>query len=153
MKYFSVSYFLTAEDYSSYSKNGIKATNIFRMKKMLIPMMLFICMGFIEKTAFLFLPILLVISFVVPFILDKDYMNSLYKNSSILKKEMTVDFYENHFVVSTKEDEISKSSSEKHYGFEWVISVMENSDYFYFIFRFDFYTHAFYRKQLDSKWI
>jgi len=135
MKYFSVSFSLTAEDYSSYSKSGMKATSLLRLRKMLIPVIIFVIMGFIEKTAFMILPLLFITSVVVPYILDKEYISSLYNKSLILKKPINVDFYENHFVVSTKADEFSKSSSEKHYSFEWVISVMENSDYFFFIFK------------------
>ncbi len=135
MKYFSLSFNLTNEDYSAYSKNGIKASALFRIKRSMIPLIIFTCLGFIEKTALLFLPLLIASSLIVPYIIDKEYINSLHRNSDILKKELTVDFYDNHFVVSSQADSISKSFSERHYGFDTVAAVNETEGYFYFIFK------------------
>ena len=52
----------------------------------------------------------------------------------LLNKPITVEFYEDHFVVRNKPDEISESFSEKHYGFDTVVNAFESEEYFYFIF-------------------
>ncbi len=135
MKYFSVSFNLTNEDYSVYSKSSMKSAAVMRLKRGMIPIVIFACLGFVEKTALLFLPLLIMTSLVVPYIIDREYIASLHKNSRLYKKAMTVDFYDNHFVVSTKADEFSKSSSEKHYGFDTVAAVTEAQGYFYFLFK------------------
>lgn len=137
MKYFSVSFNLTSEDYSVYSKNGIRASLILRLKKIIFPLAFFIVAGLVADMPLMlmFIPLLFASGIIVPYIVDKDYVKALYKNSFILKKEMTVDFYDNHFVITTNADEFTKSSSEKHFGFDTVAAVNENDTFLFFIFR------------------
>ncbi len=136
MKYFSLSYSLSKEDYSEYSKLGIKALTVTRLKKIIFPLIFFIGMGlFYEEGSFLFIPVLFVVNFAVPIMVDREYVNALYKKSNLIRKTLTVDFYSDHFVLSTQPDVFSKCSSEKHFGFDTVVAVNETAGYFYFIFR------------------
>ena len=47
---------------------------------------------------------------------------------------MTVDFYDDHFVVSYEGNENIRSHSEKHYGFQMLQNILESSENFYFAF-------------------
>ena len=47
---------------------------------------------------------------------------------------MTVDFYDNHIVVSYEPNETIKSYSEKHYGFHMVQNILESRENIYFAF-------------------
>ncbi len=132
---FSLTYLLTKEDFSSYEKKLKIATYLNRLKSMLLPLILitaiglFFDMGYIFSAVFFFLGMIF-----FPDIVNSDYKNKTSKASLLLKKPITVEFYEDHFVVRCVEDEISKSFSEKHYGFDTVVNVFEAADYFYFIF-------------------
>ena len=48
---------------------------------------------------------------------------------------MTVDFYDNHFVVSYEPNESVRSFSEKHYSFQMVQNILESRENFYFAFK------------------
>ena len=47
---------------------------------------------------------------------------------------MTVDFYDNHIVVSYEGNENIKSHSEKHYGFQMIQNILESRENIYFAF-------------------
>ena len=47
---------------------------------------------------------------------------------------MTIDFYDDHFVVSYEGNENVKSHSEKHYGFQMIQNILESSENIYFAF-------------------
>ena len=47
---------------------------------------------------------------------------------------MTVDFYDNHIVISYEGNENVKSHSEKHYGFKMIQNILESNENIYFAF-------------------
>lgn len=132
---FSLTYLLTKEDFSSYEKKLKIATYLNRFKSMLLPLILIVAAGIFMGSGYIFSGIFFFLAMIVfPDIINSEYKNKTAKASLLLKKPITVEFYEDHFVVRCDPDEISKSFSEKHYGFDTVVNVFEAEDYFYFIF-------------------
>ena len=132
---FSLTYLLTKEDFSSYEKKLKAATYLNRIKGMILPLIFIVAIGIFMGSGYVFSGILFFLSMIVfPDIINSEYKNQTSKASLLLKKPITVEFYEDHFVVRNNPDEISKSFSEKHYGFDTVVNVFEATDYFYFIF-------------------
>ena len=48
---------------------------------------------------------------------------------------MNVDFYGDHLVINYVPNEAVKSYSEKHYGFDVVLNVLESTENIYFAFK------------------
>lgn len=135
MKYFSLSYMLSEKDYSDYEKIVFKGSLLISLKKMVIPFCLIIGMClFTDKL--LLLPALcyFAISVIIPQAINREFSHKTRKNSKLLKRMMTVDFYDNHIVVEYKANENIRSYSEKHYGFQMIQNILESSENIYFSF-------------------
>ena len=136
MKYFSLSYMLTEKDYSDYEKIVFKGSLIMSAKKMILPFIIILGMLFFMDIV----GTLIVLAFwgvnllIIPQVINREFSHKTRKNSKLLKRMMTVDFYDNHFVVSYEPNENVRSYSEKHYGFHMLQNILESSENFYFAF-------------------
>ena len=135
MKYFSLSYMLSEKDYSDYEKIVFKGSIIMSAKRMLIPFVLVVAMCIFMDVLFLVSALTyFALSIVIPQFINREFSYKTRKNSKLLRRMMTVDFYDNHFVVSYEPNEYVRSHSEKHYGFDMVQNVLESTENIYFAF-------------------
>ena len=135
MKYFSLSYILNEKDYSEYEKIVFKGSLIMSAKRMLIPFVIVVGMCLFMDMLFLISALTyFALSIIIPQMINREFSHKTRKNSKLLKRMMTVDFYDNHIVVSYEPNEIIKSHSEKHYGFHMVQNILESRENFYFAF-------------------
>ena len=135
MKYFSLSYMLSEKDYSDYEKIVFKGSIVLSLKRMILPFCLIISMCLFVDVLFIVPAIIyFMISLIVPQVLNIEFSHKTRKNSRLLKRMMTVDFYNDHFVVSYEANENVRSHSEKHYGFQMLQNILESSENFYFAF-------------------
>ena len=135
MKYFSISYRLTAEDYSEYDKLYSSDYIKLRFKK-LIPLYIvpvIICTFFDLQTAII-VGVMALFSFFLPFLGNMEF-SKLRAESTLFKREQTVEFYDNHIVTRLLPDENFRSETEKHYGFDKVNRILESGTTFYFTFK------------------
>lgn len=136
MKYFSLSYMLTEKDYSDYEKIVFKGMLIMSAKKMILPFIIILGMLFFMDIV----GALIVLAFwgvnllIIPQVINREFSHKTRKSSKLLKRMMTVDFYDDHFVVSYEGNENIRSHSEKHYGFQMLQNILESSENFYFAF-------------------
>ncbi len=134
MKYFTLSYNLTAEDYSEYDKIYNRDSVRLRLRRMLplyaVPVI--ICF-FLDLQTAVIIATMAVISFVLPYIGNKEF-SKCRADSSIFKRATTVDFYDNHIVTRLLPDSNFKSETEKHYGFDKINRILESETTFYFAF-------------------
>jgi hypothetical protein len=135
MKYFSLSYMLTEKDYSDYEKIVFKGSLIMSAKKMLIPFIIVVGMCLFMDVLFLVSALTyFVLSIIIPQLINREFSHKTRKNSKLLKRIMTVDFYDDHIVINYEPNEAVKSHSEKHYGFQMIQNILESSENIYFAF-------------------
>ena len=136
MKYFSLSYILSQKDYSEYEKIVFKGSIIMSAKKMIIPLIIVVGMSIFMDSLFIISALVyFALSIIIPQLINIEFSHKTRRNSNLLKRMMRVDFYDNHIVVSYEANEIIKSHSEKHYGFDMVQNILESRDNFYFAFK------------------
>ena len=136
MKYFSLSYMLNEKDYSDYEKIIFKGSLIISLKKMLIPFVLVVGMCLFMDVIFLISALTyFALSIIIPQIVNREFSHKTRKNSKLLKRMMTIDFYDNHIVVNYEPNEYVRSYSEKHYGFDVVQNILESTENIYFAFK------------------
>lgn len=139
MKHFSLEYYLTPEDFKIYKKLLIKSVLFSKLKSLIFAIIIVTVLSIfvIADSDFKSIPMYLML-FAVPitayFTVSTGQTKEMEEKSILLKKKMYVDFYSDHFVVNTHPDEFSKSYSEKHYGFDKVMSALESEGYLYFTF-------------------
>ena len=136
MKYFSLSYALSEKDYNDYEKIVFKGSLIMSAKKMILPLIIIVgmllfmdTMGVLTVLAFWG-----VLLFLIPQLISREFYHKTRKNSKLLKRMMTVDFYDNHIVISYEPNEAVRSYSEKHYSFQMVQNILESRENIYFAF-------------------
>jgi hypothetical protein len=136
MKYFSLSYMLSEKDYNDYEKIVFKGSLILSAKKMIFPLLIIAGMLLFMDTigVLTVLAFWSVFLFLIPQLISREFYNKTRRNSKLLKRMMTVDFYDNHIVVSYVPNEIVRSHSEKHYGFDRVQNILESRENIYFAF-------------------
>ncbi len=135
MKYFSISYRLSTEDYREYDKIYNRDVLKLRMKRMALPIIfMIICIAFVDVKSLPLFLVLISSPIIVSFLISNNF-SKCRNNSLIFKREMTVDFYDNHIVTRLLPGESFKSSGEKHYGFDKIIRILESDTNFYFFFR------------------
>ena len=136
MKYFSLSYMLNEKDYSDYEKIIFKGSLIISLKKMLIPFVLVVGMCLFMDVIFLISALTyFALSIIIPQIVNREFSHKTRKNSKLLKRMMTIDFYDNHIVVNYEPNEYVRSYIEKHYGFDVVQNILESTENIYFAFK------------------
>ena len=136
MKYFSLSYMLNEKDYSDYEKIIFKGSLIISLKKMLIPFVLVVGMCLFMDVIFLISALTyFALSVIIPQIVNREFSHKTRKNSKLLKRMMTIDFYDNHIVVNYEPNEYVRSYIEKHYGFDVVQNILESTENIYFAFK------------------
>ena len=136
MKHLSLSYMLSEKDYSDYEKIVFKGTIVLAIKRMIIPFCLIVGMCFFIDTLFIIPAITyFAISVLIPQIINREFSHKTRKNSKLLKRMMTIDFYDNHIVVNYEPNEYVRSYSEKHYGFDVVQNILESTENIYFAFK------------------
>lgn len=136
MKYFSLSYMLNEKDYSDYEKIIFKGSLIISIKKMVIPFILVVGMCLFMDVIFLISALTyFALSIIIPQIVNREFSHKTRKNSKLLKRMMTIDFYDNHIVVNYEPNEYVRSYSEKHYGFDVVQNILESTENIYFAFK------------------
>ncbi len=139
MKHFSLEYYLTPEDFKVYKKLLIKSLLSAKLRPMLFAFILVIGFSVIttvnsDYQAIAIYIMAFAISVTAYLTVSTGQTKEMEEKSLLLKKKMYVDFYSDHFVVNTHPDGVSKSYSEKHYGFDKVITVVESEGYIYFTF-------------------
>ena len=135
MKYFSVSYRLTAEDYNEYDRLYNRDYIKLRFKR-LIPLYvvpIIIC-AFMDLTTAIIVGVMALFSFILPFLGNREF-SKLRAESSLFKRESTVEFYDNHIVTRLLPDGNFRSETEKHYGFNKINRIFESESSFYFTFK------------------
>ena len=136
MKYFSLSYMLNEKDYSDYEKIIFKGSLIISLKKMVIPFILVVGMCLFMDVIFLISALTyFALSIIIPQIVNREFSHKTRRNSKLLKRMMTIDFYDNHIVVNYEPNEYVRSYSEKHYGFDVVQNILESTENIYFAFK------------------
>lgn len=135
MKYFSVSYRLTAEDYNEYDRLYNRDYIKLRFKR-LIPLYIvpIIICAFIELQTAIIVGVMALFSFILPFLGNREF-SKLRAESSLFKRESTVEFYDNHIVTRLLPDVNFRSETEKHYGFDKINRILESETSFYFAFK------------------
>lgn len=139
MKHFSLEYYLTPEDFKIYKRLVLKSMLSAKLKSLLFAIILVVGLSVfvIADSDFESVPMYLMlfaISVTAYLTVSTGQTKEMEQKSLLLKKKLYVDFYSDHFVVNTHPDEFSKSYSEKHYGFDKVMSAVETEGYFYFTF-------------------
>lgn len=134
MKYFTLSYSLSKNDYKEYDSIYLKdllKINLKRLPIYVIPVVLAL---FVDIYATYMLAVLMVLSILLPIVLNLRYSKQR-EGSFIFSREMTVDFYADHIVTRLLPSGKFNSTTESHYGFDKVAKILESDNYFYFIFR------------------
>lgn len=135
MKYFSISYRLTPEDYNEYDR--LYNRNYMKLRfKRLIPLFIvpvIIC-AFLDVQTAIIVGVMAVFSFILPFLGNREF-SKLRAESSVFKRETTVEFYDNHIVTRLLPDGNFRSETEKHYGFQKINRILESHSSFYFVFK------------------
>ena len=136
MKYFSLSYALTEKDYSDYEKIVFKGSTILAMKRMILPFILIVAACLFMDSLFIISALVyFALSIIIPQMVSREFSHKTRKNSKLLRRMMNVDFYGDHLVINYVPNEAVKSYSEKHYGFDVVLNVLESTENIYFAFK------------------
>lgn len=135
MKYFTLSYRLTTEDYEEYDRLYNRDYIKLRLKR-LIPLYIVpvIVCAFIELQTAIIVAVMALFSFILP-IIGNSVFSKQRGESSIFRRESTVEFYDNHIVTRLLPDGSFKSHTEKHYDFDKINRILESEGSFYFIFK------------------
>ena len=135
MKYFTLSYKLNVEDYNEYDKLYNRDYIRLRFKR-LIPLYIIpvAISAFIDLQTAIIIAVMALFSFILPFLGNREF-SRLRAESSIFRRETTVEFYDNHIVTRLLPDSTFKSETEKHYGFDKVNRILESEKSFYFVFK------------------
>lgn len=133
MKYFTISYSLSREDYKEYDSiylRDLLKINLKRLPIYIIPVVISL---FVDVYAAIMFAVLMVLSILLPIVLNLRYSKQR-ESSFIFSREMTVDFYADHIVTRLLANGKFNSTTESHYGFDKVAKILESVNYFYFIF-------------------
>ena len=135
MKYLSLCYTPTPEDFISYAKKAEPAVFALRAKKMILPFGIMAVAGMI----FDFYLSVIALSFficasLIPAIINREYIK-MQKSSQFILRPVCLDFYEDHIVQSFLPGGRFKGRNEKHFGFRAVAGVIENEQYIWFLTR------------------
>lgn len=134
MKYFTLSYFLTGEDYEEYDAIYISDLIKVNLKKTILYLIPVIIFCFIDISLAVLIALMALVSFLLPIISCKEYGKR--RNASfIFDRETAVDFYGDHIIVNYLPNERHRGNVEIHYGFDKVYKVIETGKYFYFMFK------------------
>lgn len=135
MKYFSISYTLTEKDYSDYEKIVFKGSIILSIKRMIIPLIIVVATCLFMDSLFIFSALTyFALSVIIPQMINREFSHKTRRNSKLLRRMMNIDFYGDHLVINYEPNEMVKSYSEKHYGFQMVQNVLESNENVYFAF-------------------
>lgn len=136
MKYFSLSFRTEKTDYENYYKDFGKAMLLNQIKKSLLPMIFMIVMFFFlasSDTVNYYIPfaVILIISLFMPLFYAKK-MSYFLLSARQMKRENVYDFYADHIEIRVPADEISRSTTEKHFKMKGFTAVTESRTNFYF---------------------
>lgn len=135
MKYFSLSYKLSAADYDEYDKIYNRDATKLRLRRLLPVYAIILIVGSFSDllTTLLFLIFMTLTSSLIPILINKEFSKAR-ADSTTFKKAMTVEFYDNHIITRLLPDENLRSETEKHYGFDKINRILESETAFYFAF-------------------
>lgn len=135
MKYFSLLFTLTKEDYESFENKRMKAELMSKLKPLSVIVILMAVMAIFIDISFLVAFLALMITMIaLPRLINKISSEETRKNSNIFGREMSVDFYDDHFETKYLPQGNFKSHTVRHFGFDTVTAVLESVTHFYFIF-------------------
>lgn len=129
MKYFSVCYKLQEKDFQNYNKVLLKAVFASKSKVIILPIFIIVAMLVLLNQSDPYSMLLMI--FYIPVyifmsvILNKEFYKTIFKRSKMLKRNVTVEFYDNHIEEKYLPDEFSSSQIEKHYSFKDILSIIE----------------------------
>lgn len=134
MKYFTLSYSLTAQDYKEYDNIYISDLIKLKFKKSYIYLLPVIICAFFDLSTAIIVAVMAVLSFLLSIFSAKEY--SLRRNKSfVFDRETTVEFYDDHIVTSLLPFGKYKGQTQVHYGFDMVGKILESNNNFYFLFK------------------
>lgn len=151
MKFFSISYTLENEDYKYLSMVINKSFFMQRLKYTAIALgiaFIFTLTNLYSLGVMAFF--LLLILFFVGDIVNRTYMMKANQKSTIAKRPITVDFYDNHFEIICLPDENYKGKSVRHYPLWAVKIVIENEKHIYFKLE-DYSSLIIPKRMIDSE--
>lgn len=129
MKYFSLCYKLQERDFHNYNMVLMKAVFANKAKALAVPVFIIIIAFMLLNQGDLYSMLLMVLYIPVYIfmsaILNKEFYKAIFKNSGMLKRNITLEFYDNHIEEKYLPDEFSSSQIEKHYAFKDIISIIE----------------------------
>ena len=127
---------LSEKDYSEYEKIVFKGSFIMSFKRMIIPFILIVCMYiFVDSLLLISILSCFAVQLVIPQLISREFSHKTRRNSKLLRRMINVDFYGDHLVINYVPNEAVKSYSEKHYGFDVVLNVLESTENIYFAFK------------------
>ena len=129
MKYFSLCYKLQERDFQNYNKVLMKAFFESKAKVLIFPVFIIAATLMFLNQSDLYSMLLMVlyipVYILMSVILNKEFYKTIFKNSGMLKRNITLDFYDNHIEEKYIPDEFSSSQIEKHYSFKDILSIIE----------------------------
>lgn len=133
MKYLSLCYTPTPEDFVSYAKKAEPAVFALRAKKMILPFGIIAVAGLM----FDFYLSVIALSFficatLVPAIINREYIKKQ-KSSQFILRPVCLDFYDDHIVQTFLPGGRFKGKNEKHFGFKAIAGVIESEEYIWFL--------------------
>ncbi len=129
MKYFSLCYKLQEKDFQNYNKVITKAVFANKAKVIILPIfMIAAFMLFLNQSdpysmilMICYIPVYIFMSV----ILNREFYKTIFKKSKMMKRDITLEFYDNHIEEKYLPDEYSSSQIERHYSFRDILSIIE----------------------------
>ncbi len=134
MKYFTLSYSLTTQDYREYDSIYINELLKMKLKKSFLYLIPVVLCAFLDFSTAIIVAVMALLSFLLPIISCNEF--SIRRNRSfVFDRETTVEFYDDHIVTYLLPCDKYKSQTQVHYGFDKVGRVLESEKNFYFMFK------------------
>lgn len=133
MKYLSLSYTPTPEDFVSYANKSEGAVFALRAKRMIIPFGIIAVAGLLFDVYYAIIALsFFICATLVPAIINREYIRKQ-KDSQFILRPVIIDFYEDHIVQSFLPGGRFKGRNEKHFGFKAIAGVIESEEYIWFL--------------------
>ncbi|MBR3816381.1 MAG: hypothetical protein IKJ27_06620 [Clostridia bacterium] len=133
MKYLSLSYTPTPEDFVSYANKSEGAVFALRAKRMIIPFGIIAVAGLLFDVYYAIIALsFFICATLVPAIINREYIRKQ-KDSQFILRPMCLDFYDDHIVQTFLPGGRFKGKNEKHFGFKAIAGVIESEEYIWFL--------------------
>lgn len=137
MKYFSLSFKLDEHDYQNYNRILTKAILLSKAKFFLLPVIAIIVglsiFDILDVYSAIIMALIAPVFLFTTVLLNKEYYRVTFKKSKIIKRYLTVDFYDDHIEEKYTPDEYMNGYTERHYSFKDVLHIAESKENFFFL--------------------